>query len=902
MEDGKGAALLGRKGSAASVGDGPVEHNALGTFNGCFIPCCLNILGIILFQRLAWAVGQAGISGVLLIFLLAEAMAILTVLSFSAIVTNGSMKGGGSYFMISRSLGPEFGGAIGLLFYLAYAIGVSFYISGFSLAVRTNFFEDQPEYSFNLIIGSVGLVGVTVISYVGAGIFAKFNVIFFFVQTLAILLGIVSVLYSSGHLRDVDMNDVCSHNRPFEAGSGLVNICGGANQTDQVYKASTAASSWEHIKENWHMDFDYAMESQACNDGVCDFHSVFAIVFPAATGIMEGANLSGDLKDPSRSIPKGTLMAVAFAILTYVGLTFAMGASYPRASLKFDMDAFQDATMGAGYPLFVGIVVSSLSSALGSLFGGARVLQALARDKLFPWPLNYIEFFAQGSKIGDEPQRAVIMTWAIAQCGLLLGSIDAIAPVQTGFFCLSYALCNLTCFALKITGAPNFRPKFKWFCWQSALVGFILNVAVMFWLNWLSALVSTFALVCIFMIILFKGPRKDWGDLSQALMWHQVRKYVLMLDTKKHAKFWRPSYLLLVNDIGAHGLVDFCEKSKKGGLFLIGNVMVGDVFALADSCRNLRHKWVEQIRGSHIKALPKVTIAPSTRLGYQFLMISSGIGGLDLNTVVLPLDKASRMPSTSLVGKSLSPAKDSEETKSKRLHLKTHVGNLHAALDDEVDYVETIKDALRLRRNVLLAANFKDAVLMKNEPGSFIDVWIGTDLFLAGKDRDCLASVDSDTTGAFMVHIAFILSENPKYCKESRLRVFKILPVSQKHHAETVAEELAESLTLFRINAICECVTIANAPSASNDIGDNFSQLTGQKARLRALAEVVHQRSTKTESCMVFMELPSIAKPARDLVDADYFDDLEVISDPKAMPAVAFCKKGEKGRIIYEFI
>jgi len=896
-----------RKGSNASVG--AVQHNALGTFNGCFIPCCLNILGIILFQRLAWAVGQAGISGVLLIFLLAEAMAILTVLSFSAIVTNGSMKGGGSYFMISRSLGPEFGGAIGLLFYLAYAVGVSFYISGFSLAVRVKFFEDKPEYTYNLLIGSIGLVAVTIISYIGAGVFAKFNIIFFVVQTAAILLGIVSILFTTGHLTDVDMDSVCRDNRPFDSGSALNDICGLPNATHQIYSAETTTSSWSNIKENWPMDFDYAMEDQACDGGVCDFHSVFAIVFPAATGIMEGANLSGDLKDPSRSIPRGTLMAVAFAILTYVLLAFSMGASFPRDSLRFDMDAFQDATILGGYPLLVGIIISSLSSALGSLFGGARVLQALARDRLFPWPLNYIETFAQGSKIGDEPQRAVMFTWAIAQCGLLLGSIDAIAPVQTGFFCLSYALCNLTCFALKITGAPNFRPQFKFFSWQSALLGFLLNIAVMFWLNWLSALLSTFALVAVFMIILFKGPQKDWGDLSQALMWHQVRKYVLMLDTKKHAKFWRPSYLLLVNDIGAHGLVDFCEKSKKGGLFLIGNVMVGDVFELADSCRKQRHRWVEQIRGSHIKALPKVTIAPSTRLGYQFLISSGGVGGLDFNTVVLPLDKASRASTAGRSVSSIAASKSADENdrergsqkKPIRSHLKTHVG-IHADLADDLDFIDTIKDAIRLERNVLLAANFKDTVLMKIEPKSFIDVWIGADLFLARKDQECLRPCTSDTTGALMVHIAFILNQNQKYCKESQLRVFKIIPESLKDRADTVTDDLTESLKSFRIDAVPECVCVPDTPAADSDEGDNFSHMTGKQGRLESLAHVVHRRSSKMHSCMVFMEFSSLDKTAIDLQDDGFFESLGVLSDPKKMPAMSFLKKGQPGRIIYEYI
>ena len=167
-------------------------------------------------------------------------------------------------------------------------------------------------------------------------------------------------------------------------------------------------------------------------------------------------------------------------------------------------------------------------------------------------------------------------------------------------------------------------------------------------------MISCFALIVVFLIILFNAPRKDWGDVSQALMWHQVRKFLLVMDTDTHAKFWRPSYLLLVNDIGNHSLVEFCERSKKGGLFLIGNVMVGDIFSLAKPCKKLQAKWVRQIRGSQIKALPKVIIAPSTRLGYQFLIGSGGIGGLDFNTVVLPLQNRGK----SYVPPIVAPSKD----------------------------------------------------------------------------------------------------------------------------------------------------------------------------------------------------------------------------------------------------
>ena len=167
-------------------------------------------------------------------------------------------------------------------------------------------------------------------------------------------------------------------------------------------------------------------------------------------------------------------------------------------------------------------------------------------------------------------------------------------------------------------------------------------------------------------------------------------RYLLRLEADTHAQFWRPSYLLFANDIGKHQLIEFCERSKKGGLFLIGHVMIGDVFKLAKPCHDLRKKWLKQIRGSSVKAIPKVIISPSTRLGYQFLMTGGGVGGLDINTIVIPLQH--RAPSRSFVRgdeKSIE-SKTASPRNAKREHLKTHIGAIHADLNDEIEYIATV--------------------------------------------------------------------------------------------------------------------------------------------------------------------------------------------------------------------
>ena len=219
----------------------------------------------------------------------------------------------------------------------------------------------------NLLIGSVGLFAVACVSYVGAGLFARFNIIMFVIQMSAILIGVLSYMFRDTHLDNIDMTDVCNSNYPFASGSSLNLICKDGHE-NATYSAEVNGLNWDNLKDAWDFGYDYAMDDVACGGTTCNFHAVFAIVFPAATGIMEGANLSGDLKDPSYSIPVGTLLAVGFAIITYIVLIFTIGASFPRDSLRFDMNSFQDATWGAGYPLFIGIVISSLSSALGSLF------------------------------------------------------------------------------------------------------------------------------------------------------------------------------------------------------------------------------------------------------------------------------------------------------------------------------------------------------------------------------------------------------------------------------------------------------------------------------------------------------------------------------------------------------
>ena len=371
---------------------------------------------------------------------------------------------------------------------------------------------------------------------------------------------------------------------------------------------------------------------------------VFGVLFSGVTGLMEGANLSGDLKNPSKSIPAGTLSAIATAILVYLCMILSFGGSFNSNTLRAVTTIPQNVSYGMfGYYLSIcGVLISSSSSALGSLFGASRVLQAIARDNIFG---KYFRKMGYGTRKGDEPIIAVITTWLISQSLLFIGGINQIAPIATSFFCLSYSTVNLCCFLLSISGEINFRPLFVYYSKWTALIGLIMNVLIMFYVDFEFAAISLFAAICIFVYLVWKNAtsqnkneNNEWGDVTQSIYFHQIRKYLLRLNEKnmeKHSKLWRP-HILLLTDNHQISLIDFCNSLKKGGLYIIGSVLNAHYLHKYD---DLKREWKSFIHRNNIKAFEQISVATSELLGYQNLLALAGLGPLKPNTVVLPLCK-----------------------------------------------------------------------------------------------------------------------------------------------------------------------------------------------------------------------------------------------------------------------
>ena len=388
-------------------------QNRLGTFGGVFTPSILTILGVIMFMRAGYVIGEAGIIQALLILIIAKTITTLTSLSISAVSTNTPVSGGGAYFLISRALGPEFGGAIGIALFMAQAISVPFYVLGFTEALVRAFPEAGHHF---LNIALLTAIALFIISFAGAKLAIKAQYVIMSVLVLSIL--------------------------AFMGGS-LQNFSG------DLFSANLGS---EYTSAN------------------ISFWVVFALYFPAVTGIMAGVNMSGDLENPSKSIPSGTFAAVFTGLLIYGLQIIVIGGAQTREQLissSFETMGEQ-ALFGLGFLVTAGVFAATLSSGLSSFLGAPRVLQAVARDNVIP----LLGMFRRGSKKGDEPHHALVLTFFIASMIILWagnnadgGAFNIIASVVTMFFLYTYGMINLAAFVESFAGNPSFRPRFKYYHW-----------------------------------------------------------------------------------------------------------------------------------------------------------------------------------------------------------------------------------------------------------------------------------------------------------------------------------------------------------------------------------------------------------------------------------------------------
>jgi amino acid transporter len=559
--------------NSTQTGDRPAAR--FGAFGGVFTPCTLTILGVIMFLRFGEVVGNAGVWHALIIVALAKVITTFTALSLSAIATNTRVRGGGAYFLISRSLGVEFGGSIGVVFFVAQATSVAMYVIGFTEALVAAF--PTAELSFPLVATLVNLVVFSCV--LGGASWA-----------IKVQYGILALL-------------------GLALGSFLVGVWVGASS--------------EQLSEN--MAPDYGLGN--------DFFVMFALFFPAATGIMAGANMSGDLKKPGRAIPRGTLASIGVTAAIYLAMALALGATADHYTLTTNHLVVRDTAL---VPLLItlGIFAATLSSALGSMMGAPRILQALARDDVF----RRLTFFGSGSGVNDEPRRAIVLTAVIAQAGILLGDLNAIAPIITMFFLITYGYLNLATFVEAITKNPSYRPTFRFSHWSTALLGTIGCALVMFLISPLWASVSILAMLTLHWYIDRREIIAHWGDVKSGATFERARKNLLQLEEDAyHPKNWRPTILALSGRAWTRVPLAVYGHWLTGGrgVLTLAQVLAGNtgshLIRRAEQETSLR----EFIRQKELRAFPAVLVAPNLELGIEALVQCYGIGAFRPNLVLL---------------------------------------------------------------------------------------------------------------------------------------------------------------------------------------------------------------------------------------------------------------------------
>uniref|UniRef100_A0A8C1KUN1 Solute carrier family 12 member 9 n=1 Tax=Cyprinus carpio TaxID=7962 RepID=A0A8C1KUN1_CYPCA len=734
--------------SPAAVGRKPASKQPpkLNIFFGVVIPTLLSMFSVVVFLRIGFVVGQCGLYQTIAMLLVAYFIISMTVLSVCAISTNGALDAGGAYYMISRALGPEFGGSIGIMFFLANVCGSALYVLGLVEAMLTTFGvpEDGSSlsasrymvlptgYWWSLLYGTVILLLCVLVCLIGAHIYAKATFLIFII--VIVVLGTIFISFFIVPFRTVQLPG----HRNASIGPTSANFTG--------FKLDTLMGN---VQADYTVDYTTGV--------MMSFATVFAVMFNGCTGIMAGSNMSGGL----------TIFFVLVLLQQDYGFLTDINVWHPFVT--------------------IGVYSSTLSAAMSNLIGASRVLYALSRDDLFGRFLSP----AKHTSSSGNPWVSVLISWFLVQLVLFSGKLNTIASIVTIFFLLVYAAVDLACLALEWASAPNFRPTFRYFTWHTCVLGIIGCAIMMFLINAIYASASIAFMLLLLLLIHYLSPVSSWGCISQALIFHQVRKYLLMLDVRKdHVKFWRPQVLLMVsNPRCSVGLITFINDIKKSGLYVLGHVQLGDLDVLpSDPLQSQYDSWLSLVDHLNIKAFVNLTLADSVRHGVQHLLFISGLGGMRPNTLVLGFYDDTP-PQDQLQDSALDPS----------FHFPPVRGGVSVGRDGKSlgpqEYVCIIADAVKMLKNVALVRYFGQFDRTQALQGSvFVDVWPVNLL-----RPDSAAYVD--TCSLFLLQLACILNMTRAWQK-AKLRLF--LCVEEGRSLKGTEQKLKHLLKDLRMKAdIC---------------------------------------------------------------------------------------------------
>ncbi len=452
------------------------QKKKFGTFAGVFTPSILTILGVIMYMRLGWVVGNAGLIGAIVIIVIAHVISVATGLSVSSVATDKKIGAGGIYYILSRSMGIPIGGSIGIALFIGTAFSIALYLIGFAES-----FNDYLGFGTSIndlrITGTIALVSLTVLALISTSVALKTQ----FIILAAIIVSLISIFFGTTEF---------------------------APETIPLFSTENAVP----------------------------LEVVFAVFFPAVTGFTAGIAMSGDLEDPKKSIPRGTLYAIGVGLLVYITLAIFMAYTINSEVLKTDYNILMKIALFAP-AVVAGIWGATLSSALGGILGGPRILQAMSIDKVTP------KLFRKGKGANNEPVNALLLAFLIAEAGILIGELDIIARVVSMFYLTAYGFINIS-FFLESWANPDFQPTFKVKRWMG-LIGFIACFAVMFKLDMMAMIAALAVISAMYFGLQRKEVKLQSNDVWKSVWENVVNKGLKKIDAQVEENTnWNPNIIL----------------------------------------------------------------------------------------------------------------------------------------------------------------------------------------------------------------------------------------------------------------------------------------------------------------------------------------------------------------------
>lgn len=479
------------------------KRKKFGTFEGVFTPSILTILGVIMYMRLGWVVGNAGLFGTIVIILVAHVIAVTTGLSVSSVATDKKIGAGGIYYVLSRSMGIPIGGSIGIAIAIGTAFSIALYLIGFAESFNA-YFDLGMSINDLRVSGTMALLFLTVIALISTSFALKAQ----YIILTAIILSLVSIFLG-----------VSSSN------------------PEPVSLLSTVES--------------------------VPLEVVFAIFFPAVTGFTAGIAMSGDLENPKKSIPNGTLFAIGGGLFVYLSLAIFLAFTVDPEVLKTDYNILMKIALFAP-AVVAGIWGATLSSALGGILGGPRIIQAMSIDKVTP------KLFIRGKGKNNEPVNALLLVFIIAEAGILIGELDVIARVVSMFYLTAYGFINIS-FFLERWANPDFQPTFKIKGWIG-LLGFIACFAVMFKLDMFAMIIALAVIAALYFGLQRKEVKLQSNDVWRSVWENVVNKGLKKIDAQVDENLnWNPNIILFSGESDhQYYLLELC-KTVSGRTGIVTN-------------------------------------------------------------------------------------------------------------------------------------------------------------------------------------------------------------------------------------------------------------------------------------------------------------------------------------------